>query len=265
MTRITVLLALLLSACGSSAVLPAPTIRSVSPREAHVGYPGTIRVTLDVVRPIRVDYAQQEASAGTGVRLWFGEVEAPLRDFGADGTLSADLPEGLEPGSHDVRVVLADGREARRDDGFTVTEEVVVIDEDGGVEEVPDGGVFVTDGGLEFDGGLEPEPDAGPTPGTPMEPGDITGFEFEPVQEQTQGQPFVVTVRALGPRAAEFEDKLDLTVNHASGGVSPTSLDMFVAGVCTQPLSVDVQGANVTLTVKDRFGVEGTSNSFKVK
>ncbi|MCP3161923.1 hypothetical protein [Myxococcus qinghaiensis] len=262
MTRLTVLLALLLSACGSSAVLPAPTIRSVSPREAHVGYPGTVRVTLDVVLPIRVDYSRQEASAGTGVRLWFGAVEAPLREWDAEGTLSADVPQGLGPGAHDIRVVLADGREALREDGFTLTEEVG-IDEDGGVEEVPDGGIFVADGGPEFDGGSEP--DGGPTPGTPMKEGDITGFEFEVVPEQTRGQPFVVTVRALGPRAAEFEDKLDLVVSKTNGGVSPTSLDMFVAGVCAQSVSVDVQGANVSLTVTDRFGVEGTSNAFKVK
>lgn len=264
MTRLSVLLAVLLSACGSSAVLPAPTIRAVSPREAHVGYSGTIRVTLDVVLPIRVDYSRQEANAGTGARLWFGGLEAPLRDMDADGTLSADIPQGLEPGAHDVRVVLADGREARRSEGFTLTEEVI-LDEDGGVEEIPDGGVFVADGGPEFDGGSEPEPDAGPTPGTPMEPGDITGFEFEVVEDQSRGQPFAVTVRALGPRAAEFEDKLDLTVNKTNGGVTPTSLDRFVAGVCTQSISVDVQGANVTLTVTDRFGVEGTSNGFKVK
>ncbi|WP_163869820.1 hypothetical protein [Myxococcus eversor] len=263
MTRLTVLLALLLSACGSSAVLPAPTIRSVSPQEAHVGYLGTIRVTLDVVFPIRVDYSRQEASAGTGVRLWFGEVEAPLRDLDAEGTLSADVPSGLEPGTHDVRVVLADGREALRVDGFTVIEEVV-LDEDGGVEEVPDGGIFVADGGPEVDGGTS-APDGGPTPGTPMKEGDITGFEFDVVPEQTRGQPFVVTVRALGPRAEEFEDKLDLTVSSSNGGVSPTSLDMFVAGVCAQSISVNAQGANVTLTVTDRFGVKGTSNSFRVK
>ncbi|NTX13942.1 hypothetical protein HUA76_24345 [Myxococcus sp. CA056] len=256
MTRVTVLLALLLAACGSSAVLPAPTIIAVSPREAQVGYPGTIRVTLDAVFPIRVDYSRQEARAGTGTRLWFGSVEAPLHDIDESGTLSADVPELLPPGEHDVRVVLADGREARRERGFTLLDGDGT-DEDGGVEEVPDGGIFVADGGLEQDGG--------PTPGTPMQPGDITGFEFESVQEQTRGQPFVITVRALGPRAAEFEDKLDLTVNKSNGGVSPTSLDQFVAGVCTQSITLDVQGDNVTLTVTDRFGVEGNSNSFKVK
>lgn len=263
MTRLAVLLALLLSACGSSAQLPAPTIRSVSPREATVGYPGVIRVALDVVLPIRVNYSRQEANAGTGARLWFGEVEAPLREWDAEGTLLADVPVGLAPGAHDVRVVLSDGRKALREDGFTLTEEDI-LDEDGGIEEVPDGGIFVADGGPEPDGGSE-EPDGGPVTGTPMKEGDITGFEFEVVPEQSRGQPFAVTVRALGPRAAEFEDKLDLIVSKTNGGVSPTSLDQFVAGVCTQSVSVNVQGANVTLTVTDRFGVAGTSNSFTVK
>ncbi|QSQ15539.1 hypothetical protein [Myxococcus landrumensis] len=257
MSRVTaVLLVLLLSACDSNQALPAPSIRSISPREVQSGYPGVIRVSLDAMVPIRVDYTRQEAQAGLGVRLWFGTVEAPLLELDADSTLEVFLPESLSPGVHDVRVVLADGREALRAQGFSVLSSIHPAI-DAGNPTGPDGGVITPDAG--------PSPDSGTRTGTPMTEGDITGFEFTPVEEQRRGQPFVVTVRALGPRAAEFEEKVDLSLGAGEGRVTPSTLDQFVGGVCTQSITVDSQSTGVKLLVTDRFGVSGTSNAFGVR
>ncbi|WP_338866240.1 hypothetical protein [Myxococcus stipitatus] len=253
---ILVLLVLLLSACDSDTALPAPRIASISPREAQVGYPGVIRVTLEAMVPVRVDYSRQEARAELGVRLWFGTVEAPLLQIDEDSTLDVNLPAALAPGVHDVRVVLEDGREASRLQGFVLRNDVEPGN-DAGTPTPPDAGVFATDAGS--------NPDGGTRTGTPMAEGDITGFEFIPVEEQQQGQPFVITVRALGPRAAEFEEKVDLSLNAGTGRVAPSSLDRFVGGVCVQSVTVDGQSTGAKLQVSDRFGVKGISNAFGVR
>ncbi|MCP3099387.1 hypothetical protein LZ198_10950 [Myxococcus sp. K15C18031901] len=260
----TVLLAVLL-ACGANTVLPTPHILSVSPRQAKVGYTGLIRVSLDAVVPVRVDYGQQEARAETTVCVMFGDVEARLQTLDPDGTLEVSVPDALTPGDHDVRVILADGREARREAGFLLyAEDQPQVETDSGTF-IDDGGT--ADAGAPEDGGVG-EGDGGtpqPEPGSPMREGDITAYEFDAIPDQAQGQSFVVTVRAIGPRAFEFEEKVDLSVSPASGVISPESLDQFVAGVCTQSVTVAAQGNNVKLTVTDRFGVQATSNGFRVK
>ncbi|WP_342373920.1 hypothetical protein NVS55_21050 [Myxococcus stipitatus] len=244
MSRVaSVLLVLLLSACHSNTTLPAPSIRSISPREVQPGYPGVIRITLDAMVPIRVDYSRQEAQAALGVSLWFGTVEAPLLELDEDNTLEVFLPPTLPPGVHDVRVVLSDGREATRAQGFSVLSSIHPA----------------------VDAGNPSLPDSGTRSGGPMAEGDITGFEFTPVEEQRQGQPFTITVRALGPRAAEFEEKVDLSLGAGDGRVTPSTLDQFVGGVCTQSITVDSQSTGVKLQVTDRFGVSGTSNAFGVR
>ncbi|MFY1829647.1 hypothetical protein ACN47A_27275 [Myxococcus fulvus] len=259
MTRALVALALmLLSACGSSTSLPAPRIVSVTPASDIVGRTDPIVVQLEAAVPIRVDYAEGAAQPRSGTRVWLGALELEVRELDARGALSVDLPADLGAATYDVRVVLADGREATSPGGFALWSQDAGRP-DAGPDGIPDGGVYVADGGP------EPEPDAGPDPTRPMGEGDITGYEFEPIPDQAIGQPFAITVRAVGPRAAEFTDKVDLSISKNNGNVSPTSLDKFVGGICVQNLAIDAQGANVVLTVTDRFGVQSSSNAFKVK
>ncbi|MCE9671127.1 hypothetical protein LY474_25275 [Myxococcus stipitatus] len=245
------LLALLLG-CGANTGLPSPRITSVSPGEAAQGYTGFVRVTIEAVLPVRVDYGRQEANAETAVRVLFGSEEAPILGVTPDGSFEVRIPEALALGDHDVRVVLADGREARREDGFTL----VPVN---APDPTHDAGTLIDDGGTPDGGTSQPEP------GTPMREGDITAYEFDAIADQAQGQAFVVTVRAIGPRAWEFEEKVELALGDASGAVSPQALDQFVAGVCTQSVTVSAQGNSVKLVVKDRFGVQATSNAFKVR
>ncbi|WP_141331968.1 hypothetical protein [Myxococcus sp. AB025B] len=257
MTRALVALGLmLLSACGSNTSLPAPRILSVEPDKATIGFSEPITVRLDAAFPIRVDYAEGQAQARSGTRVWFGEWEAGVRELDEQGALSVDLPADLGAAAYDVRVALADGRETTSPRGFTLVSQDAGTP-DAGPDGIPDGGVYVADGGT--------EPDAGQDPTRPMGEGDITGYEFEPISDQDIGQPFAITVRAVGPRAADFTDKVDLSISKNNGNVSPTSLDRFVGGLCVQSIAIDAQGANVVLTVTDRFGVQASSNAFKVK
>ncbi|MCP3061761.1 hypothetical protein LXT21_23530 [Myxococcus sp. K38C18041901] len=262
MTRGLVLLALtLLSACGSSTSLPAPRIVSIRPASDTVGRTDPILLQIDAAYPIRLDYAEGEVQIQGRMRVWIGEHEARVIALDAQSLFAVDLPANLGAAGYDVRVALADGRETTSPQGFTLLSQDAGTPDAGPDGGIPDGGIYVADGGPE----PEPEPDAGPDPTRPMSEGDITGYEFEPISDQTIGQPFAITVRAVGPRAADFTDKVDLSISKNNGDVSPTSLDKFVGGICVQNIAIDAQGANVVLTVTDRFGVQSSSNAFKVK
>ncbi|GEN12548.1 Copper-binding protein CopC (methionine-rich) [Myxococcus fulvus] len=254
MTRALVLLGLmLLSACGSSTSLPAPRIVDINPASDTVGRTAPIQLEIEAAFPIRLDYAEGEVETQGRTRVWIGEQEARVIALNAQSLFAVDLPANLGVAAYDVRVALADGRETTSPQGFTL------VSPDAGPDGIPDGGVYVADGGP------EPEPDAGQDPTRPMGEGDITGYEFETISDQDIGQPFAIIVRAVGPRAADFTDKVDLSISKNNGNVSPTSLDKFVGGICVQNIAIDAQGANVVLTVTDRFGVQSSSNAFKVK
>jgi hypothetical protein len=278
--RVTALLvAALLSACDSSTSLPTPDILSVTPnqvavpREVPVELRSPVRVSLDAVIPVRVDYGEEQVRTDAA-RVWIGSEEALVQWVEQDGTLTVAVPEALDTGSYDVRVALSDGRESTRssvltlipwEDGRQVT--------DAGTVDIPEdqdaGPVVLLDGGSLEDGGTSP--DAGvktpgePGPDDPILPGDITGFELDTLGDQGRGVPFLVTVRAMGPRAAHFQDGVELTVNKLNGGVSPLKLGPFDFGLCVQLVTVDAHGANVKLTVTDAYGAQGTSNGFKVQ
>ncbi|MCY1003656.1 hypothetical protein OWM54_41580 [Myxococcus sp. MISCRS1] len=257
MTRALVLLAMVvLSACGSSTSLPAPRIVSVRPASDTVGRTDPILLELDAAFPVRLDYAEGEAQLQGRTRVWIGDQEARVIALNAQSLFAVDLPANLGAAAYDVRVALDDGRETTSPQGFTLWNQDAGTP-DAGPDGIPDGGVYVADGG--------PEPDAGQDPTRPMGEGDITGYAFEPISDQDIGQPFTITVRAVGPRAADFTDKVDLSISKNNGNVSPTSLDKFVGGICVQNIAIDAQGANVVLTVTDRFGVQASSNAFKVK
>ncbi|MCY1023129.1 hypothetical protein [Pyxidicoccus sp. MSG2] len=273
------LVAALFYACDSSTSLPAPDILSVTPnqvavpREVPVELRSPVRVSLDAVIPVRVDYGEEQVRTDAA-RVWIGSEEAAVQWVEQDGTLTVGVPEVLDMGSYDVRVALSDGRESTRssvlrlipwDDGRQVT--------DAGTVDIPDGedagplseldGGSPEDGGTSLDAGVK-VPD-GPGPDDPILPGDITGFELDELGDQERGVPFLVTVHAMGPRAAHFQDSVELTVNKQNGGVSPLKLGPFDYGLCVQLVTVDAQGGNVKLTVTDAYGSQGTSNGFKVK
>lgn len=280
------LIAALLSACDSSTSLPAPSILSVTPNQVTVprALPAElrspVRVSLDAVVPVRVDYGEEQVRTDSA-RVWIGSEEAPVRWVEQDGTLTVSVPEALDTGSYDVRVALSDGREATRPSVLSL---IPLEDDrqepsgsDAGLEPLPGeedaGPLILTDAGPPEDGGLSPgggdagvglPEDGGLGPNDPIRPGDITGFALDTLGDQDWGVPFLVTVRALGPRAGHFMDSVELTVNK-NGAVSPFKLGPFDYGVVTQLVTVQARGANVKLTVTDAYGAQGTSNGFKVK
>ena len=271
------LVAALLYACGSNAPLPAPDILSVTPNQVPMakGRPSEertlIRVSLDAVIPVRVDYGEEKAHTDAA-RVWIGSEEAPVQSVDRDGTLVVEVPETLLKGTYDVRIALSDGREAVRVAVLTVVPKGrgPQSGSDAGSDEVPEenpdaGPIDMRDAGsLPPDAGGGNLPDDRLDPRAPMRPGDVTGFQFEAVGDQTQGTPFLLVVRALGPRAAHFQESVELTLNKR-GTVTPLRLGPFTNGVCEQLVIVDAKGGNVKLTVTDAFGAQGSSNGFKVK
>ena len=279
MSRAVLLATLLLCACGGGGPLPAPEILSVTPNQVSVsrGAPAaerkSVRISLDAVIPVRVDYGREQVRTDAA-RVWIGPEEAPLEGLEQDGTLTVAVPKALDPGTYDVRVALSDGRETARSSALTLLlMGGTRTDTDAGVGEPPEeltdaGPLILVDGGVPLDAGTPRDggvklPDE-PGPHDPIRPGDVTGFELEPVEPQRQGVAFLVTVRALGPRAAHFQDSVELSINKNNGGVRPTKLGPFDNGMCTQLVTVDAQGGNVKLTVTDAYGAQGTSNGFKV-
>jgi hypothetical protein len=271
------LVAALLYACGSSSPLPAPDILSVTPNQVPMAKGGPthertlIRVSLDAVIPVRVDYGEEKAHTDAA-RVWIGSEEAPVQSVDRDGTLVVEVPETLLKGTYDVRIALSDGREAVRVAVLTVVPKGrgPQSGSDAGSDEVPEenpdaGPIDTRDAGsLPPDAGGGNLPDDRLDPRAPMRPGDITGFQFEAVGDQTQDTPFLLVVRALGPRAAHFQEYVELTLTK-KGTVTPSRLGPFTNGVCEQRVSVDAKGGNVKLTVTDAFGAQGSSNGFKVK
>jgi hypothetical protein len=276
------LLAALLCACGSSMSLPAPDILSVAPnrinlpRDTPAAEQKVVRISLDVVIPVHVDYGREQVSTDA-VRVWIGSEEATVVGLEQDGTLTVSVPAALDEGTYDVRVVLSDGREGVRPAALTIVIPGNDRNLDAGEEPgndpdpagTPDAGVVVLSDAGTSPGGHSPR-DGGtrqdePGPDEPMRSGDVTGFELDALGDQQQGVPFLVTVRAMGPRAAHFQNGVEVTLNKKNGIVSPLKLGPFDFGLCVQLVTVDAKGANVKLTVTDAYGAQGTSNGFKVQ
>ncbi|MHB8877104.1 MAG: hypothetical protein ACYC8T_25695 [Myxococcaceae bacterium] len=108
-----------LAGCGPSA-LPAPTISSIEPGEMVASEGAFVVVTLDAVLPFRASYGKGEASVDPALVVTFGGVPLGPNQYESEGRLSVPVPTLFSPGSYDVSVRLADGREALAVDGFTV-------------------------------------------------------------------------------------------------------------------------------------------------
>jgi hypothetical protein len=223
---------LLLSACGPSG-LPTPSIVSVSPGRVAEGQPSSLAVRVNAVLPFTVDYQNQQvdpAELKMTLRLAGQQVEVPFVE--PDGTLVAPVPEGLVEGSYDVELALEDGREAVRQQAFSVVPEPVLH---------------------------------GPnSPHTPDEAvGGVRGFQIDPIPEQVRNTPFQITVRADGPEAPSFQ--AGVSVRASKGTVMAIPVGSFVGGVLVEQISLSMPGPDVYLLVEDTQGHRGLSNSFRVR
>ena len=83
-----------------------------------------------------------------------------------------------------------------------------------------------------------------------------------PIGNQIHGQPFTIAIQALGPRAAEFNGAVRISVSH--GAIEPDLSGPFVAGRRDETVTVPTPGAAATITVEDALGNTGTSNPFDI-
>ncbi|MBN1205035.1 MAG: hypothetical protein JXB05_08950 [Myxococcaceae bacterium] len=232
------LLSLLLWAC-EPASLPPPTIVSVEPEVIPSGSPSVIAVRVDAVRPFSLDYQERSVDpqqlamtlriAGHVVNIAFAE---------SDGTLVAPVPEGLSLGEHEIRVTLADGREAVRESAFSVVPPSTLIG-----------------GGPGEDGGSSPDGGAGRD--------ELWFFLAGPVEDQVVNVPFKVNIYAVGPGSKAFQRPV--TLRASRGTVTTIDSGSFTQGLRVDEISLDQEGPDIYLLVEDARGTRGLSNAFTVR
>ncbi|HLL06361.1 MAG TPA: hypothetical protein VK539_37670 [Myxococcaceae bacterium] len=228
MTRATgvLLLASLLGACEPG-TLPSPSIVSVQPERVAEGGPSVLTIEVQAVLPITVDYHSRTADlASRGMKLFIAGEETDAAFSQQDGKLIAAVPTGLAQGAYDVQVAMEDGREAVREQAFSVVPQTELRDED-----------VIVRGGL-------------------------TGFQIDPIGEQQAHVAFKVTVRALGPEASGFQGSGLL---RATKGAAPLTTHAFSGGVVQQELTLEQPGGNIVLLIEDSLGNKGISNAFRVR
>ncbi|MFL5350063.1 MAG: hypothetical protein ACJ8AT_35245 [Hyalangium sp.] len=226
-----VLWPLLLCACGPTQ-LPPPSIVSVMPGQVAAGVPSTLSVRVDAVLPLTVDYQAggvDPAQLSMAMRLAGQEVDVPFAE--PDGTLIVPVPEGLPEGAYDVQLTLADGREAVREQAFSVVPAATL-------------------------NGPNPNPQDGFV-------GGVRSFLIDPIPEQVRDRPFQITLRADGPEAKLFQAPVSLRAS--VGTLTLVTPGAFVDGVLVEELSMSHPGANIYLLVEDTQGHKGLSNSFRVR
>lgn len=82
------------------------------------------------------------------------------------------------------------------------------------------------------------------------------------VPDQTQGQPFDITIRAQGTNAPVY--KCAVALSSDRGSISPSASGNFQQGVRTERVTIDRPFPAVVITVRDDGGRVGSSNSFRV-
>lgn len=235
------LLSVVLWAC-EPATLPTPSIVSVDPEQIPAGFPSALSVKLSAALPLVVDYEAEaidpEQLAMT-VELGGQVVDIPFADRA--GTLVVPVPEGLAPGDYNVRVTLADGRSASREQAFAIVSTSTFTGEsDGGTQE--DGGA----GGVFVDN-----------------PDKYVGFRFDPIEDQVRGVPFQVTLRAFGPASKTFQAPVKLRASKGAMHTQPSG--SFAEGVQVEHISLSHPGNRVYLLAEDARGRRALSNSFRVR
>lgn len=249
----------LLVGCAPSA-LPEPTIVSVEPAQVEAHTSAELRIRYDALLPLTVDYSRETApSAMNAMKVYIGEQLAPIQRFERPSTVIVSVPDDVPEGEHEVRLVLSDGREAKRPQHLVVgpSASAMFPGEDGGTKS--DGGTSVPGrpGDLGADGGTEGDSDGGA-----RELFGISGYQFDSIGEQVRDTPFVITLRAQGSAAATFDGTVSLSVS--KGTITPTTAGPFKDGVVEVTVSVD-HPSSLFITAEDAHGVTGSSNEFQVR
>jgi hypothetical protein len=226
MTRITCALLVLCLAGCESAVLPAPAIVSVMPERIAEGGASVLTIEVSAVLPVSVDYESNTAAVAP-LTLFIAGEETEVAFSQQGGKLVASAPMGLARGAYDIEVALADGRDALREQAFSVVAPAELRPEDVPVR------------------------------------GGLTGFQIDPIGEQVVGVPFKVTIRAQGPAASSYQGTGVVRAN--KGQSAPLTTGGFSSGVVQQEVTFDMPGAQIVLMVEDSLGNMGMSNPFRVR
>ena len=114
------LLVLIATSVGCGQTLPEPVIHSIQPAELEEGQLPLLEVAFDATLPFSVDYAQGTARVEPELTLLIGESPVELQGPPVEGRLKGNAPFGLDPGTYDVTLVLADGRRGSLAGGLQV-------------------------------------------------------------------------------------------------------------------------------------------------
>jgi hypothetical protein len=87
-------------------------------------------------------------------------------------------------------------------------------------------------------------------------------FTIGPIETQMRGQPFTLAIQAVGAQAPDFNGAVRISVSHST--VLPDISGPFVAGMREETVTVAAPGMDVTITVEDAVGHQGTSNPFDI-
>ncbi|WNG49933.1 hypothetical protein F0U60_41795 [Archangium minus] len=231
--KIALLSASLLCACGSYSS-PPPNIVSIEPEEVVSGEASTITLELDAPLPVKVDYGRRTATVVLPT-IMIGGKQVTVAQLEQTGMLRATVPTDLPAGPQEVRLELEDGNESLQAQGITV---------------------------------LPVPPELSPQTGNPNQGGgtstdpELTGLLIDPIADQVRGVPFLITLRAEGPKAADFTGQVQISSN--KGRVSPNLSNAFSQGVRQEEVVLDKQGGQVVLTVRVGKDIVAQSNPFKV-
>lgn len=244
------LAAALLGGCEPASA-PQPSILAVEPSELVAsGERVELRLRVDALLPGTMDYGSRSVSGdalASVVQVWAGEQRMEVQRSEPGGILVVLAPADLAVGEHELRLVLSDGREARRSQGL-----VVRSASDTGIPgRDPSGPVELADGGT-------PTPDGGA-----RERFGLSGFRIEPVGEQVLNAPFPLVLRAEGSMAPSFQGSV--TLSASKGAISPTTVGPFDNGVLEVTVTLDHPGDKVVITAVDEHGNVGSTNEFQVR
>ncbi len=224
MLRKTALLSLV-ALCGCEPESPTPQIVSIEPEEVVSGEAAQVEIRLDVPLSVEIDYGTRNAKLLVPPTLRIDEREVAVEGVEEDGSLRVTVPAGLPEGEKDVRVKIPNGGEAVRKEGLKVLPVPPKLTNSGDLQE------------------------------------SVVGFQIAPIPDQVSNEPFLVTLQAEGPEAAQFNGQVQLT--STKGRLIPNISGPFQGGTRTEEIVIDKPGGNVQLTV--RIGdITVQSNAFRV-